>query len=110
MIHVLVSGVIMAFIVSSMMGLMLMHFGLTTRSHNASAVKKDNEGALSRMLINWNETGQVCSWPPAAGFTCTGTPGTCGCTCSAGNMPTVIARPDPGNANYCRIEISKSIP
>ncbi len=110
MVHVLVSGVIMAFIVASMMGLMLLHFGLTTRAHMANAVKKDNEGALSRMLANWNETGQVCSSFP--GYACSGEAGTCSCSCDPddNNMPEVDARPDTGNPDYCRIMISKDIP
>ena len=92
LVHVLVTGVIVAFIAAGLLRMVLMNYIVVDRATKGAANRKESEAMLNRALTYWNQTNQVCSNIPG-GFSCTGTPGTCNCSCpSAGAVPRIFVR------------------
>ncbi|MEK7384762.1 MAG: hypothetical protein AAB262_15965 [Elusimicrobiota bacterium] len=88
--HVLVSGVVVALIAALLLRVTMLRFLLTARSHKATQMKRADESTLARLSSVWNSS-QMCT--DFSGYVCTGTPGSCGCTCTSAGEPTVVATP-----------------
>lgn len=81
--HVLVTAVIVAVISSGILRMVMMRYTGTARVHESSRNTRNAHGSFNVLMSAWNQSsgGAVCS--DVGGFTCTGTPGTCGCTCNS---------------------------
>jgi hypothetical protein len=94
LIHVLITGVVVAFIAAGLMRMVLMNYVIVDRASKGAANRKESEAMLNRAITYWNQTNQVCANIPG-GMNCSGVPGTCACTCPAGAVapnPYVFAR------------------
>lgn len=88
MVHVLITGAIMAMLAAGMMSIVLMQYQLIHRTAYGNKGEKYDEMAFSLLLSFWSEQQAVCSDANLTGtgaisYDCTGTPGVCSCTCSA---------------------------
>lgn len=93
LVHVLITGVIVAFIASGLLRMVLMNYIAVDRATKGAQNRKESEAMLNRALTYWNQANQVCANIPG-GFSCSGVPGTCDCTCPAGASapnPRIIA-------------------
>ena len=92
LVHVLITGVIVAFIAAGLLRMVMMNYIAVDRATKGTANRKESEAMLARAMTYWNQTNQVCSTIPG-GFGCTGIPGTCNCSCpSAAATPRIYAR------------------
>lgn len=85
LVHVLITAVIVSFIAVGLAQMLLLRYTATARATAGTGGRKANEGALNRLLMQWNATNTYCSAP--SGYVCTGTPGSsgpanCSCTCT----------------------------
>jgi hypothetical protein len=87
LIHVLVTGVIVALIAACILRVTLGSYLVTARANSDGIQKRQDEGALNALMSTWNTSASVCS--AGAGYACTGAAGTCGCTCTKAGSPTV---------------------
>ena len=107
LVHVLVTGVVVAFIAAGMLRMVMMNYIAVDRVAKGTANRKEAEAMLNRAITYWNISGQVCSNIPG-GFNCTGAPGTCNCYCpNAGTIPRIYARMDAGQ---CKVDLVSSDP
>jgi Tfp pilus assembly protein PilX len=87
LIHVLMTGVVVAVIAAGLMRMTMLRYVASARATSGGAARKQADAALNRALTSWNTSNIVCS--AVAGYTCSPTyattPGTCDCTCT----PTV---------------------
>ena len=91
LIHVLVTGIIVAFIAAGLLRMVLMNYIAVDRASKGAQNRKEAEAMLQRALTYWNKSNQVCSNDPTY-FVCTvpGTANTCDCKCpSAAAVPRV---------------------
>lgn len=92
LVHVLITGVIVAFIASGLLRMVLMNYIAVDRATKGAQNRKEAESMLYRALSYWNETNSVCS--TGANFTCSGTGvgnNQCACACpSAAAVPRVV--------------------
>ena len=111
LVHVLITGVIVALIAAGLLRMVLMNYIAVDRAAKGTANRKESEALLSRALSEWNRTNLVCSdIPGPGGFTCSGVPGTCNCTCPAGAVapnPRIWARQP---AATCLVDLISSDP
>lgn len=109
--QVLITGVLVSTIAVGLIQMVLLRYTVTQRSLQGAVKKKAAEGALSHLMTYWNVPGNgVCS--DVGGYDCTGTAGTCGCTCTRSGHPTVTTAvfiPPSGPAE-CRMNITVSDP
>lgn len=107
MVHVLITGVIVAFIAAGLLRMVLMNYIAVDRATKGAQNRKESEAMLNRAISYWNAVNQVCTNIPG-GLSCTGTPGTCACSCP---NPAVIPRIDVrlvgGN---CAVDLISSDP
>ena len=82
LIHVLITGVIVAFIAAGLLRMVLMNYIAVDRATKGAQNRKESEAMLNRALTYWNQANQVCA-PIPGGFNCSGAPGTCDCICPA---------------------------
>jgi Tfp pilus assembly major pilin PilA len=105
--QVLITGVIVSVIAVGLVQMVLLRYTATQRTMQSSQKKRAAEGALSHLATYWNlPANGVCS--DVGGYTCTGAAGTCGCTCTRTNYPTVVTAvytPASG-PNECRMTIT----
>jgi len=109
LIHVLITGVIVAFIASGLLNMVMMNYIAVDRATKGAQNRKEAEAMLNRALTYWNQVNQVCANIPN-GFSCSGTPGTCSCTCPSGAVapnPYVWARISGG---MCKVDLVSSDP
>jgi hypothetical protein len=101
MAHVLVTGVIVAVIASSLLRMTLLNYTAMARVSSGAQEKKEAEAAFNRVMTAWNAANAVCS-NTVSGYSCTGTAGTCGCVCTPSDpaFPTVTAASTPEG---CRV-------
>ncbi|MBI5624899.1 MAG: hypothetical protein HY924_14075 [Elusimicrobia bacterium] len=90
MVHVLVTSVIMGILAAGMMTIVLMQYRLIHRQAYGSMGEKYDEMALSMLVSFWGANQTVCqnmagSHTDAISYTCSGTPGSCPCTCTPSN-------------------------
>ena len=89
LLHVMVTGVLIAVITASFMRMTMLRYQMVSRSTNILQEKRNNQGALASVLASWNPTNSVCGSVPA-GYTCGAmTAGTCNCTCTQGSGSTL---------------------
>ncbi|MEQ1919286.1 MAG: hypothetical protein ABL955_08815 [Elusimicrobiota bacterium] len=111
LVHVLITGVIVALIAAGLLRMVLMNYIAVDRATKGAANRKESEAMLNRALSEWNRTNQVCrNIPGPGGFTCSGAPGTCNCTCPPGGAPPnpyIWARMSGG---MCAVDLVSSDP
>jgi hypothetical protein len=92
MAHVLITGVIVAVLAASLLRMTLLNYVVTQRAAGGAQERKEAEGAFNRLMTRWNSTNLVCD-DLAGVYNCSGTPGTCACTCTPfdAQNPTVTA-------------------
>lgn len=92
MAHVLITGVIVAVLASSLLRMTLLNYVVTQRAAGGAQERKEAEGAFARLMTQWNSSNQVCA-DLAGVYNCSGTPGTCSCSCTPfdSQHPTVSA-------------------
>lgn len=111
LVHVLVTGVIVALIAAVILRVTLLRYVVTARTHKASQMKRYDEAALARITSNWSNVSFACATPPCytsiscannvPGYTCspaaTSPPGFCNCICtpSIAGYPTVTVSGGP---------------
>lgn len=111
LVHVLITGVIVAFIAAGLLRMVLMNFIAIEQAAKSARNRKEAEAMLNRALTYWNESHIVCSHD--AGFPCTPSyvtsPGTCSCDCpNDQTLPRVEVR--GGGAPPCAITIISADP
>lgn len=112
LIHVLVTGIIVAFIAAGLLRMVLMNYIAVDRASKGAQNRKEAEAMLQRALTYWNKSNIVCS-SDATYFPCVpasvSVPGTCSCSCpSAAAVPRVVVT--GGAAPPCTITIISSDP
>lgn len=101
--HILVTGVVVAFIAAMLLRLTMFRFLVTSRSHKSAQMKRFDESALARLNSNWISGGVCSNFNGGSGlYSCSGAPGTCACTCTSPGAPTITAAV---NGGACRITI-----
>lgn len=110
LIHVLITGVIVAFIAAGLLRMVLMNYIAVDRATKGAQNRKQAEAMLQRALTYWNKSNSVCSTTPL--FVCSGAgvgANTCNCACpSAAAVPRVVA--SGGGAPPCVITVTSSDP
>jgi len=112
LIHVLVTGIIVAFIAAGLLRMVLMNYVAVDRASKGAQNRKEAEAMLQRALTYWNKSNIVCS-SDAVYFPCVpasvAIPGTCDCSCpTAAAVPRVVVT--GGGAPPCTITIISSDP
>ena len=110
LVHVLITGVIVAFIAAGLLRMVLMNYIAVDRATKGAQNRKEAEAMLDKALTYWNKSNQVCSTTPL--FPCTGGgvgANVCNCSC-----PSAVALPrvdvTGGGAPPCTITITSSDP
>ena len=106
LIHVLVTGVLVAFIAAGLLRISLMRYEVTARTQRSVENKRSAEAALNRALSYWGSASSKCTSFP--GYTCTN-PDTCACTCTPSDttQPTIRATgASPSDPAGCTLQIS----
>ncbi|MDD5305295.1 MAG: hypothetical protein PHS14_19535 [Elusimicrobia bacterium] len=110
LIHVLITGVIVAFIAAGLLRMVLMNYIAVDPATKGAQNRKEAEAMLQRALTYWNKSNQVCSTTPL--FPCAGAgvgANICNCACpSAAAVPRVVAT--GGGAPPCVITVTSSDP
>ncbi|UPT75925.1 MAG: hypothetical protein M0D55_09790 [Elusimicrobiota bacterium] len=116
LIHVLITGVIVAFIAGGLLRMILMNYIAVDRATKGAANRKESEAMLQRALTYWNKTNSVCS-TDATYFVCAGAgvgANTCDCSCpSTVAVPRVVVSRMGGGVGGpppCLITITSSDP
>jgi len=110
LVHVLITGVIVAFISAGLLRMVLMNYIAVDRAAKGAQNRKEAESLLNRAITYWNQTNQVCANIPG-GFNCTGSPGTCNCYCpNSTAIPRIWARTVAGPPVACRVDLVSSDP
>lgn len=100
--HVLVTGVVVAFISAMLLRMTMFRYVVTARSHKSAQMKRYTEAVLAQLNSAW-AGGQTCA--NFGNYTCAGaTVGFCGCTCTSAGVPSILTAPS-GSAP-CQITIS----
>lgn len=111
LVHVLITGVIVAFIAAGLLRMVLMNYIAVDRATKGAQNRKEAEAMLQRALTYWNKTNSVCS-TDATYFPCTGAgvgANQCNCSCPNGTaLPRVEVTGPAGGP--CRITIISSDP
>ena len=84
LLHVMVTGAVMALIAATLLRMTMLRYQVSSRSQKILAENNDNQAVLSSILKAWNSAngggGQTCANVVIAGYAYAGTPGTCNCT------------------------------
>ncbi len=116
LIHVLITGVIVAFIAAGLLRMVLMNYIAVDRAAKGAQTRKEAEAMLQRALTYWNKTNTVCS-TDALKFVCVGAgvgANTCDCSCpSAAAVPRVTVSKiggGTGGPQPCLLTVTSSDP
>ena len=94
LVHVLVTGVIVAFLAAGLLRMVLMNYIAVDRATKSARNRKEAEAMLQRALTYWNESNLVCSDinppNPLYRIKCFGPVGVCSCICA---NPTPLSFP-----------------
>ncbi|MFI5348497.1 MAG: hypothetical protein ACHQ2Z_03050 [Elusimicrobiota bacterium] len=107
LVHVLLTGIVVALIAATLLRMALLRYAMAGRSEKILKEKRDDQGVLAAVTTAWNAVpgpNTTCGAVPP-GFTCPGglTPGTCNCSCTqTATGVTVIAAPGSG---VCQLSI-----
>jgi hypothetical protein len=85
--HVLVTAVVVALVMAMILRGTFLRSLMTTRSHKAAQMRRSDESTLAVLNSNWDSNG-VCS--NFSSYSCTGSAGSCGCTCTSAGEPTIV--------------------
>jgi Tfp pilus assembly protein PilX len=107
LLHVLVTGTLVALIAASLMRVALLRYQVTSRTVATNLERRLAEAALNTITSDWNQTGNVCSPVTIAGYSCTGTAGTCACRCTSAGKPDLVASPSPAG---CKLVVDALVP
>lgn len=111
LVHVLITGVIVAVIAGGLLRMILMNYIAVDRASKGAQNRKEAEAMLQRALTYWNKSNVVCS--STALFTCspnyTVSPGTCNCYCPD-STSTPRVEVTGGGAPPCTITVVSSDP
>ena len=108
--HVLVTGVIVAFIAAGLLRLAMLRYEVTARAQRSAQDKRSAEGALSLLITYWNLNNTRCADVPGSGgyssYSC-GNTGTCDCTCTPTNAADPVIRSQASaDPNVCSLRIA----
>ena len=118
LVHVLLTGVVVALIAATLLRMSLLRYQMAGRSEKMLKEKRANQGGLASVMSAWNSVNTSCAnnVPASSGFTCSGTvapgpPGVCGCTCVQSSAPDSPFYPhaiytcpnDGGSCNSSRV-------
>lgn len=111
LIHVLMTGVVVAIIAAGLMRMTMLRYVASTRATGGTQARRSADSALNRALTYWNSVNIVCA-NNVPGYSCGPAsitpPGTCNCTCtSAGNATIVVSG---GGAPPCGVTITTPDP
>lgn len=116
LVHVLITGVVVAVIAGGLLRMILMNYIAVDRASKGAQNRKEAEAVLQRALTYWNKSNQVCS-SDATFFPCAGAgvgANTCDCSCpSAAAVPRITVTRiggGVGGAPPCAITITSSDP
>jgi Tfp pilus assembly protein PilX len=106
MMHVLVTGVVVALIAASLLQLSMMRLTVTNNAAKGGQAKRSDEAALARLMTAWNAVNGKCDSPTSAyGYACAPAGANCSCTCAptlAGDPTVNVSGPAAGP---CRFDI-----
>lgn len=106
LLHVLVTGVLVALIAASLLRLAMLRYQLSARTLQVTKARRFSEAGLALVVSNWNFAGAACA-NNVPGYDCGGSvnpppPGTCGCTCvptdTSAHLPTIYTCPADGGS------------
>ncbi len=105
LLHVLVTGAVVALIAASLLRLATLRYQVTARAQQATVERRSDEGAMARIISAWNAANQNCTAVP--GYSVSGSAGSCSCTLnpSSSGDPTVTAYMSGGN---CTLKLVSS--
>lgn len=113
LVHVLMTGVVVAIIASGLMRMTMLRYAAGARAAGGTQARRQADAALNRALTAWNGNNIVCS-NVISGYTCspasTSPPGTCGCTCTPGVTTEATIVVSGGGAPPCSIDINTTDP
>ncbi|MDE2490403.1 MAG: hypothetical protein KGM24_06115 [Elusimicrobia bacterium] len=101
LLHVVVTGAIVALISALVLRMAMMRYGVTARARQATTDLRDDQGVLNAALSTWAaNSGNVCSGAPTAtGVACNGGCSTnscgCSCLCKNGTVELDVSCPAP---------------
>lgn len=102
LLQVLVTSVVVSIIAAGLMSMVMSRHTLSVRSAESAAKRKDADAAFNLLMSHWNVPGNgVCS--SVMGYSCSGSPGTCGCVCSKSGEPRV--RTTDLGAGRCKVDV-----
>lgn len=107
--HVLVTGVIVALIAAFMLRVSLMNYLQTARANNETWQKRGDEGALSRVVAYWSMYGACTNAP---GYNCGSVGsamavGSCNCTCHPTNAAVdPVITSTTGSGTNCNVTVA----
>lgn len=93
--HVLVTAVVVSLIAAGLLRMVLMDHMVNERLAVGDRGKKSAETALNQVMGVWNKANSVCSPATDVGYSCSGTVGTCSCTCTKSGAPTIVVTGAP---------------
>lgn len=108
LLHVLVTGVVVALMAACLLRVAMLRYEVTARAQVQGQERRDDDGALARLMSAFNANNGVCGAVAAAsGYSCNGAVGTCTCTCTplAATDPTVTLA---GGGGGCQMTIKSS--
>ncbi|MDX6770259.1 MAG: hypothetical protein SF051_12060 [Elusimicrobiota bacterium] len=112
LIHVLMTGVVVAVIAAGLMRMTMLRYVASARATGGATARKQADAALNRALTYWNNANIVCSAVP--GYTCSPTyatsPGTCNCTCTPSVTSEATIVVSGGGAPPCNVAITTTDP
>ena len=120
LLHVMVTGVLIALIAGSLLRMSLLRYSMGGRGAKVLQEKRDDQGALAGLLAVWNNANKNCPAALPAGYVYTFNAGAGSCNCvmttgAAATLQTVTARKCTGvnvpfagcpGANSCQLVIA----
>lgn len=116
LVHVLMTGVVVAVIAAGLMRLTMLRYVASARAAGGAQARRTADAALNKALTYWNATNIVCgnnvpgySCSPASGAS----PGLCNCTCTpftATDATIVVTDPDGTPGPPCNLSVQAPDP
>ena len=103
LLNVMVMSVVVAFISATILRMALLRYKLNSRVAYVTQEKRLDTGALSALTGAWAVNGLCSSAPPI--YTCAGTVGNCGCTCTPNAGAPYATVTTAGTASNCVLTI-----
>jgi hypothetical protein len=101
LLQVLITSILVSIIAAGLMSMVMGRHTTTARVAAGTASRKKADAAFGQLMSHWNSPANgVCA--SVMGYSCTGSPGTCGCLCTKMGEPTVTTTVQ-GAA--CKVEV-----